>query len=55
MEETDSESVEELLEEGQSFEADALAGVENADASQGEVRTKEVLEDDVPLEYLDKD
>lgn len=51
----DSESVEELLEEGQAFEAGVVSGVEDADAGQGEVRTKEVLEDDVPLEYLDKD
>lgn len=51
----DSESVEELLEEGQAFEAGILSGVEEADADQREVRTKEVLEDDVPLEYLDKD
>ena len=48
----DSESVEELLEEGQSFEAEAVSGVENArDADQGEVRTHEVPEDDVPDEY----
>ena len=52
----DSESVEELLEEGQSFEAEAVAGVENApDPDVAEVRTKQVPEDDVPEEYLDKD
>jgi hypothetical protein len=52
----DSESVEELLEEGQSFEAEVVDGVENApDPDQGEVRTHEVEEDDVPDEYLDKD
>lgn len=51
----DSESVEELLEEGQAFEAGVVSGVEDAEAGQGEVRTKEVLEDDVPLEYLEKD
>ena len=55
MEETDSESVEELVEEGQNFEASAVAGIEDADASQGEVRTKQVLEDDVPREYLEND
>lgn len=50
----DSESVEELMEDGQSFEAEAVAGVENAlDPDQGEVRTHEVPEDDVPSEYLD--
>jgi hypothetical protein len=52
----DSESVEELLEEGQAFEAGIVEGVENApDADEGEVRTREVPEDDVPQEYLDKD
>jgi hypothetical protein len=55
VEETDSESVEELVEEGQNFEAGAVAGVEDADDSQGEVRTKQVLEDDVPREYLETD
>ena len=51
----DFESVEELAEEGQNFEAGIVGGVEDADGSQREVRTREVLEDDVPLEYLDKD
>ena len=52
----DSESVEELLEEGNTFEADAVSGVEQADdADEKEVRTHEVPEDDVPGEYLDKD
>jgi hypothetical protein len=52
----DSESVEELLEEGQSYEAEVIQGVEDApDADQGEVRTREVEEDDVPEEYRDKD
>jgi hypothetical protein len=55
-EETDSESVEELLEEGQSYEAEVVAGVENApEADQSEVRTKEVPEDDVPEQYRDRD
>ena len=54
-EEADSESVEELVEEGQNFEAGVVAGVEDADAGQREVRTKQVREDDVPREYLDKD
>ena len=52
----DSESVGELLEEGQTLEAEAVSGVENAlDADQGEIRTHEVPEDDVPEEYLDQD
>ena len=55
VEEADSESVEELVEEGQGFEAGAVAGIEEADASQGEVRTKQVPEDDVPREYLEND
>jgi hypothetical protein len=52
----DSESVEELLEEGQSYEAEIVDGVENApEPDQGEVRTHEVEEDDVPEEYREKD
>jgi hypothetical protein len=52
----DSESVEELMEEGQYMEAEAVGGVENApDADQGEVRTRQFPEDDVPQEYKDKD
>jgi len=53
---TDSESVEELVEEGQAFEAEAISGVENApDADVAEVTTKEVPEDDVPPEYRDRE
>jgi hypothetical protein len=56
VEDFDSESADELLEEGQTFEAGIVSGVENArDPDQGEVRTREVLEDDVPKEYDDKD
>ena len=52
----DSESVEELTEEGQEYEAEVISGVENArDPDQGEVTTKEVPEDDVPSEYDDQD
>ena len=52
----DSESVDELLDEGNAFEADAVRGVEDADnADEREVHTHEVPEDDVPEEYLDKD
>jgi hypothetical protein len=52
----DSESVDELLEEGNALEAEAVSGVEEADESdEQEVRTHEVPEDDVPEEYLDKD
>jgi len=52
----DSESVEELMEEGQYSEAEAVSGVENApDADQGEVRTRQFPEDDVPQEYLDEE
>jgi hypothetical protein len=50
----DSESVVELLEEGQSFEAESIDGIENApDADVREVHTKQFPEDDVPWEYLD--
>jgi hypothetical protein len=52
----DSESVAELIEEGNAFEADAVAGVEHAgDTDQKEVRTHEVPQDNVPGEYLDKE
>ena len=52
----DSESVDELLEEGNAFEAEVVMGVENAeDADEVEVRTHEVPQDDVPAEYLDKE
>jgi hypothetical protein len=51
----DSESVDELLEEGNAFEADVVKGVEDAgDTDEREVRTHEVPQDDVPGEYLDK-
>jgi hypothetical protein len=51
-----SESVDELLEEGNAFEAEVVKGVEDArDADEEEVHTHEVPEDDVPGEYLDKD
>jgi hypothetical protein len=52
----DSQSVEELAEEGNAFEADAIQGVEDAkDPDVSEVTTREVPEDDVPQEYLDQD
>jgi hypothetical protein len=52
----DSESVEKVLEEGNALEVEVVQGVENAlDADQGDVKTHEVPEDDVPQEYLDKD
>jgi hypothetical protein len=52
----DSESVSELLEEGNTFEAGVVQGVERADdADEREVRTREFPEDDVPEEYLEKD
>jgi hypothetical protein len=55
-ESADSESVDELLEEGNAFEADVVAGVEHADDDQErEVHTHEVPEDDVPEEYRDKE
>jgi len=49
-------SVEELAEEGQSFEAEAIGGVEDApEPDVAEVHTKQVPEDDVPSEYLERD
>ncbi|HEY6988140.1 MAG TPA: hypothetical protein VH369_07150 [Bryobacteraceae bacterium] len=52
--ESSSQSVAELLDEGQSFEASVLNGIENTpNADDGPVKTREVREDDVPAEYLD--
>lgn len=54
--EADSESVTELLEEGQSFEAGIVDAVESApEPDVSEVKTKEPREDDVPQEYVKKD
>jgi hypothetical protein len=53
----DSESVEQLVEEGQSLEAGVVEGVEQGKDSETtrEVRVHERPEDDVPPEYLDRD
>jgi N utilization substance protein A len=52
VETADSESVDELIEEGNAFEAEAVKGVEDApDPDESEVHTHEVPEDDVPGEY----
>jgi hypothetical protein len=52
----DSESAEELAEEGNAFEAGIVSGVEDApDPDVSEVHTRQVPEDDVPEEYLDND
>ena len=51
----DSESVDELLEQGNAFEADVVKGVEDAgNADEGEVRSHEGRQDDVPGKYPDK-
>jgi len=56
VERADSESVSELLEEGNAFEAGVVSGVERADdADEKEVRTREFPENDVPEEYLDEE
>jgi hypothetical protein len=52
----DSESVDELLEEGNAFEAEVVKGVEDVpDADEGEVRTRQFPADDVPTEYDDEE
>jgi hypothetical protein len=52
----DSESVDELLEEGNAFEAGVIEGVEEAgEREESEIHTHEVPEDDVPGEYLDEE
>jgi hypothetical protein len=49
----DAESVEELVDEGNAFEANAVCGVENAkDPGVSEVATRQVPEGDLPDEYL---
>ena len=51
-EQANSESVEELAADGQALEAAAVSGVEDADDPDvHEVKTTEVLQDDVPREY----
>jgi hypothetical protein len=52
----DSESVDELIEEGNAFEAGIVEGVEESgERGTKEVRTREFPEDDVPGEYLDEE
>jgi hypothetical protein len=54
--ESGPESVEELAEEGQAYEAEMVDAIENApNADRGEIRTRQIPEDDVPQEYLDED
>lgn len=56
VEDADSESVRELAEEGQDYEAGIVDGVENApDPDVSEVKTREVNEDDVPEEYRNQE
>jgi len=51
-----SESVGELLEEGNAYEAEVVKGVEDAkNRDEMEVETYEVPEDNVPEEYRDRD
>jgi hypothetical protein len=55
LESAGSESVGELLEEGNTFEAEVVKGVEDVpDADEKEVATHEVPEDDVPEEYREE-
>jgi hypothetical protein len=54
-ERANSQSVDELVEDGNAFEAGVVEGVEEAENSESEVRTREVPEDDVPQEYLDEE
>ena len=54
--EADSESVKELVQEGQSFEANVVDAIEKAsEPDAAEVRTRQFPEDDVPPEYLERD
>ena len=55
-EDTNSESVAELLEEGQYFEASVVGGIEDTPpADVAEVTTRQFPVDDVPAEYLEED
>ena len=54
--EADSESVKELLQDGQFLEATVVDAIENApEPDVAEVRTRQFPEDDVPPEYLEQD
>ena|SRR5215469_9388674 len=55
-EDADSESVQELVEEGQYYEAEVVEGIENAPtADDGGVRVHKRSEDDLRPEYEDHD
>ena len=55
-EESENESVRELIEEGQFYEASVVDGVENAPpADAGPMRSYRRAEDDLPPEYTDQD
>jgi hypothetical protein len=55
-EEADSESVVELIEEGQFYEGSIVEGVENAPpADAGPLKPRKRREDDLPPEYTDRD
>ena len=54
-EEADNESVRELIEEGQFYEASLVDAVENApSAEEGPLRPRRRTEDDLPPEYADQ-
>ena len=54
-EESESESVQELVEEGQYYEASVVDSVENAPpADEGPLRPRRRPEDELPPEYADK-
>jgi hypothetical protein len=52
-EDVQNESVRELVEEGQFFEASIVEAVENAPPPEaGPLKPREIREDDIPTEYL---
>lgn len=54
--EAGGQSVLELVEEGQNFEAEVVLGMEEAsELDVAPIRTKQVPEDDVPWEYTDQE
>ena len=56
LEESGPESVEELAEEGQDYEAELISGVENVpDADQGEIRSHKLRENNLPAKSPEKE
>jgi hypothetical protein len=55
LEEVSSESVRELVEDGQFFEAEVVSGIEDAPDGEVEVHSRKERASDVSPEYLERD